>query len=359
MNGDMVEVKGEVYPKDFSVVYRGNCLNVSKEGEGVVVSAMSHFFRTASLEVLEFFAPGYLPVTRVVQIGGLPLFPSFLPPTILLLPSAQTRVSIQVFSLDDQALQSFTLSVRSGYNNFTGPSDQYTFSYTEGILKLDRGVYSITTSSTGFKSDHSELTDENTLKIYLTRDDFSPSEIRVLLTWTSDSDLDLRSKFKFNENFECELASYNKICGSGHLTTTSKSLKNVEEIRLSQIAPVHYLFYIKEVKTGSQSFNEAKAVVKIYVKDRIEPVVVVAQQMKAQWNVDWKDYRIWNAFCIDGRFGASSIAPVQGYMNVRHSKYARSICAQVYGEERNLTKGNFKALVYESLKFPNNISLGG
>ena len=29
----MVEIKGEVYPKEFSVVYRGSCFNVSKEGD--------------------------------------------------------------------------------------------------------------------------------------------------------------------------------------------------------------------------------------------------------------------------------------------------------------------------------------
>jgi hypothetical protein len=351
------ELFGEVYPSDFQVVYKGECLNVSKSEEKVKVQGFSHFYRTASLETLFFFADGFLPVTRSVQIGGLPIFPYTLPPTFLLKPSEQTRVSFKVFSMQDDPISSFSIELRTGYNNFSGPCTTFNFSYMEGILKLEKQVYSVVTKSEGFKEDRTELVDQTFLRIFLTSDDFLNNEIRVVLSWQSDSDLDLRAKFKFNENFECEIASFNKICGNSRLTVFSKGAKNVEEIRILKVAPVHYLFYVKEVVAGKEPFYDARAVVKVFVKAWKAPVVVLAQQRIPAWGVDWIDYRIWNSFCLDGRFGVSSLAPVQAYMSVRHLKYARSMCAQVYGEERNLTSGSLNSETYENLRFPTNLTL--
>lgn len=343
---------GHVHPENTLVSYKGDCISVESYENKYKVLAESHFYRTSSSEVLYYEAPGYLPVTRTINIGGLPRFPYIIPPTILVKPSEPSRITIKVHSLAENPIKSFQVYLRTGYQNYTGPSISYNFSSDEGIIILDKQVYSIVTISEGFKTDHSEIVDKNILNIFLTPNNFANSEIRVLLTWTGEVDLDLRAKFKFSDEFDCNIATFNKVCGSAKLNYISKSGLYAEEISLNKVGPVHYLFYVKEYKTDKNRLVEARANLKVYVKSSDEPVIVLGQQNEYMWNVSQDEYKIWLGFCLDGNFGVSSVAPIQAYMSVNHLRDSLQICSQFYGETQNSTL----PLVYENLNFPQNIT---
>lgn len=344
---------GHVHPEDSVVSYKGDCIGVESLDGKYKVLAESHFYRTSSSEVLYYESPGYLPVTRTLTIGGLPRFPYTIAPTILIKPAEPSRITIKVHSLSETPISSFQVSLRTGYQNYTGPSISYNFSSNEGIIVLDKQVYSVVTTSEGFKSDYSEIVEKNTLDIFLTPNNFANSEIRVVLTWTGEVDLDLRAKFKFSNEFDCNIATYNKVCGSGKLNYASKTGLNAEEISLNRVGPVHYLFYVKEYKTDKNRLVEARAWLKVYVKNSEVPVVVLGQQDEFMWSVSQDEYKIWLGFCLDGNFGVSSVAPIQAYMSVNHLKDSLQICTQFYGEIQNSTA----SLVYENLNFPQNITI--
>jgi len=344
---------GSFYPKDSLVSYIGHCIDVEVNESKYKVAADSHFYRTSSLEVLYFECPGYLPVSRTITIGGVPRFPYIIPSTVLVKPSSEpSRFTIKVYSLTDDPINSFKISLRTGYQNFTGPSISYNFLTSEGIFVLEKQVYSVTTSSEGFKTDYSEIIDKNTLNIFLTPNNFANSEIRVVLTWTGDLDLDLRAKFKYSKDFDCDIAGFSKICGSASLNFMSKPGINAEEISLNKVAPSHYLFYVKEYKADKIRLVEAGASIKIYVASLQTPLIMLGQQDEYAYQVSQDEYTIWLAFCLDGSSGVSSLAPIQSYMSKNHVKESLQICSQFYGDLQNTTD----PIVYENLKFPQNIT---
>lgn len=349
-----MEIIGNFYPKDSLVRYKGGCIGIEVNENKYKVVADSHFFRTSSLEVLYFEYPGYLPVSRTITIGGLPRFPYIIPPTILIKPNSEpSRFTIKVYSLSDDPINSFKISLRTGYQNFTGPSISYNFSSNEGIFVIDKQIYSVTTSSEGFKTDYSEIIDKNNLNVFLTPNNFVNNEIRVVLTWTGDLDIDLRAKFKYSKDFDCDIAGFSKICGSASLNFMSKPGLNAEEISLNNVGHSHYLFYIKEYKADKTRLIEASASIKIYIQSLETPLIILGQQDEYSYQVSQDEYKIWLAFCLDGSSGVSSLAPIQSYMSINHLKESLQICSQFYGDLQNSTSPT----VYENLKFPQNITI--
>jgi hypothetical protein len=292
---------------------------------------------------MHYAASGTIPTTRIVSVGGLPMYPYYIQPTILLLPENNSvRYTFKASCTQQKVISGFSIELRSGYNNFTGPCERVSFNTSEGILLLDKKVYSVVGVTEAHKKDYTEILENNVVNLFFTAENFEENEIRVVLTWTGDADLDLRSSFALNDEFDCEVYFGNKLCGSSRLSANSNDGVGGEEIVLKKVLPYHYLFYVKEYRAGKSRLVNSLAALKVYVKGYDFPVVRVYEQNKYQYEVDSDEFKIWMGFCMDGRKGVVSVAPLQAFVSVNSMKNAKKVCREFYGEQQ-WTSGKVEA----------------
>lgn len=310
----------------------------------------------------KYSSPGYQSVIRTVQIGGFPLYPLILPPTFLIVKSSEpTRVTLKAQSLHGAIIHKFSIDLREGYNNFTGPCESFNFNSTEGVISVEKKIYSIVGHSEGFKSDYAEYYGKSNILLLFTENDLNDNEIRVVLNWHGDVDLDLRATFRLNENYECDISYYNKICGGARLTAVSASGNSGgEEISLVPVGAYQYLFYIKEFKKGKNRLIDALAEVKVYVKNLDFPVARLIEQNEYPWDVSDEEYKIWIAFCFDGKQSIYSLAPVQAFASINELKNINQVCADIFGEAKIYKTGEKAKIEADRslVKIPKNIVLG-
>lgn len=337
-----ISLSGSLYPATDSAITDQSACSVSSislvggSGSGYTLDSVLAPYSLPYTSTYRYSSPGYLSVQRSLQIGGLPLYPYTIGPTLLPLPSPEPlRVTFKAIPLRGGAINKFSIEIREGYNNYTGPCESFTFDGNEGVLPIAKNVHSILGRSEGFKTDYSEFVGKNTVALLFTTDDFAENEVRIVLSWSGEVDLDLRASFRLHEDYECDISYTNKICGGGRLTGTSQSgSAGGEEISLAEVGAYQYLVYVKEFKSEKARTRlvEALAAVKVYVKSVAGPVVRLLEQNEYPWEVSPDEYKIWMAFCMDGARGIASLAPVQAFVSVNQFRNAKGVCRQIYGD---------------------------
>ena len=286
----------------------------------------------------QYSNPGYSSVQRKVQIGGLPIYSYIISSTVMMSSSINpVRITIKAINLRGSPINKFSIDLRQGYNNFTGPNDTFTFENSEGVLLLPTNIYSIVGRSEGFKHDYIEISDKISAVLLFTPDDFDDDEVRATLGWYGDVDIDLRLWFILNEDYQCDISYTNKICGGGRLTAASQSgLLGGEEISIKSLGAYQYLFYVKEFSYGQDKLRliNSTANLKFYVKDYPHPVIRITEQNEYPWNVSSNDYKIWMGACINGIQGITSLAPIQAFVSVSNFKSSQNVCSNIYGRPK-------------------------
>lgn len=314
-------------------------------------------YRLPHTLALLYTSPGYMSTTRLINVGGLPLYPYTIGPTQLVSDNGTINITFRAVSLHGDPIKSFSLEFRTGYNNYTGPCDAVAFEGTEKIYLLPNNIYSVVANSPGFKSDYTEIANKSLLVLLFTPDNFEENEARIVLGWKTDSDLDLTLDFILNQDYECEVSYTNKICGGASLAATSSSgLTGGEEIAIENIGAYQYLLYLKEFKAGKDEFIDCLADLKVYVKSYKHPVVRIQQQNQYTWNVESDQYKVWLGFCINGIQGIVSIAPLQTFVSVDYVTNSLDICSQIYGNPYIYKPGEKLKIQAESpVRIPKNI----
>lgn len=220
----------------------------------------------------------------------------------------------------------FSIEVRKGYNNFSGPYIQ-----ASQILQLESGVYSFLASSVGFKSDMREVLIDSDMNIafFMIPDKIDDNEVRIILSWQGESALDLRSSFVMNKDIDCEVSYINRVCGGVRVSNISDFGKyGFEEMRIRPLGAYQYFFYTFQEK---QAFYMAD--LKVYIKSEIMPVVRFGLGSRFMWDVPKNpEFRIWAGFCLDGIVGLTSLQPLKAYVSDIDLTNVRNICKEFYGE---------------------------
>ena len=176
-------MQGSAFPSNFSVSSVSSCFVYSESDSPYQLDLVVPPFALPYTTVFEYSSSGYLSTTRIIQTGGLPLYPYIIPSTILITSSSdKVRTTFKAVSLRNIQISKFSIEIRLGYNNFTGPSEVLVFEGTEGIFSLPKNIYSIVGKADGFKTDYSEIIDKNLVVLLFTPDDFEDNEIRIVLS---------------------------------------------------------------------------------------------------------------------------------------------------------------------------------
>jgi len=333
------EYWGKVYPKDsleFVDLLVPYCETTTLP---VSSKTYSHRFSMGPYRVPYKAYLSYKETSRVLQVGGIPMYPHKIPFTEVV--QKGSNYSLAISSLDLHSLvplESYQIEIREGYNNYTGPLLMQETQNTN--INLPAGTYSIKGTAQGYKEDRTSysLQKDSELKLLFTPDDFQENEIRVVLGWkNSEIDLDLRVNFILNSKFTCEVNFSNMECGGARLRTSSRPEgPYAEELIVNSIGAYQYLFYLKDFRrlndTKSTSITDSGGSLKVYVKNYAEPLVEFYMEKELDWKDSKKEeYRIWLGFCLDGRKGVASIFPIETYMNVNEQVEMPEVCQEVYG----------------------------
>jgi len=276
---------------------------------------------------LEFTSPGYVDMSYTLHIGGVPAVPLAVP-VVDMLESKRVhgRVEAVVVGMRNEGLPNVTIEVRTGFGNDTGATLAAGISDSNGKVVfpgLSLGQYTVSTGS-GYTVDSREVlvTRNQSYPVLLTVSplDLSPDQMRFVLTWTEDLDLDLRVMFESSASHVCDVHYADKHCGGARLYTISESgLKGGEVITLRQVSPAPYLFYV----TSSRPGHFTSAELKVYSPSSPAPV------LRLPYTVQHSEGGAWLALCLHGLQGLESISVLD---TVKTGAFGASLCEGKYGK---------------------------
>jgi hypothetical protein len=279
---------------------------------------------------LEFTSPGYVDMSYIFRIGGMPAVPLVVPVVDMMeSKKVQGKVEAVVVGVRNERLENVTIEVRSGIGNDTGASFATRISDNQGKVVfsgLPLGPYTLSTGS-GYYTDSREviITGNHTYSILLVASplDLGPDQIRIVLTWLRDDlDLDLRAMFESSVSHICDVHYADKHCGGAKLYALSDAgLLGGEILTLRQVSPASYLFYV----TSSRPGDFASAEIKVYSPSSPVPV------LRLPFTAERSEGGSWLALCLNGLQGLESLSDLN---SVKTGVYGPSLCEGDYGRVR-------------------------
>ena len=305
-------------------VKQGNChkVTVETEGNGGFEFALPGSVDGSPVPVTAVVGKqGFEEVMWTFSTGGVPKWRGGI--DLELVPSGVSSLKVTLNSaFRNKQIENCTLTLRTGYGNFTGPSFLSHFlNNTKAVYfpSLPAGIYSLSAEGNNHARADTEIAlyPGKTLStaLLLSPMDLTAEQIRVTLTWSGDNvDLDMRLGFRLNENVTCLVGYERRLCAGAKLTSESISGTGGESITLQQVGPYQYFLYIQ----GNQSISSAE--VSVYTSARPYPILRLKSPRSAK--------SIWNVFCLNGLEGVGTLFPIS---QTSDFPVDIRVCEQVYG----------------------------
>ena len=294
---------------------------------------------------LRFSKEGYYDTGVVAHVGGLPLGFNTLP-NIPMVPTTYYGL-FTIYGQVNHILYQIpvlgvTVELREGYSNSTGyPSQSLVTNSTRWFefSGLQPGLYTLKTYKPGYFTDIREvILKEAVLRtgLMVSEQDISSDSIRVTLTWRANIDLDLHARFKLSSSFNCDVNfSARKCAGTILESISSDGYLGGESILVKHGGFADYLFYVKAF--NKQATNEtsvifhSEAIVSVYIKQMIEPVVRLTMPAEYKWSSEDGGWKIWAVMCMSGENGVESLLPTQIFLPSTDYESINTMCSNLYG----------------------------
>ncbi|KAL4487515.1 hypothetical protein ABPG72_007035 [Tetrahymena utriculariae] len=160
---------------------------------------------------------------------------------------------------------------------------------------------------------------------------------KILLSWSTPIlSLRISGTFNYGNQLQCQVGFYQPECGGMKSYNSQKFPSQV--ITLDEIGQFEYLFYVEHLqeyvnlrniqdfeeidmmnedkqhlKMLNQLFYQSNALVKVYVKERPQPVSEYRIPPFQMSQLTRKRHPIWLTLCLDGKVGSISQTPLNKY----------------------------------------------
>ena len=288
-------------------------------------------------------------VQRSFKVSGLPNSYSTVPSTSFVSGSGVFKVSF-TGSFLYSAASAFAIEIRRGHQVFQGPCQTAASS-----IDLEKGVYSILASSSGFKADLREvLIDQDlNLTLFFYPDKLQSDEALIVLSWQGIDEVDFKVSFILNEEVYCEVSYVNKVCGGTKIVFVDEgSDSKVLVVRLRPIGAYQYFFY-----ANFDAQAEIMADVKVYAPGFVLPVYLFQFGKNFMDEQQRDKAQVWAGFCLNGLDGLASLREVNSYVEAENLPRLRDVCQEFYGPVKVFPVEFVQTLqVHKGKVLPNNVT---